>query len=597
MPTLKLTAGRTTEIAPHDRVGLVCETAPDGSFHARFPSALSFAELFGDVSEARRHAANLASRLVKNEPPIGGIQQLRVFEEVMIGEIEAVFLALNLRDWMRANRFESCALLEDCWLTGVIDVVAIEKDIVVQLPPAGNRGRRHPLRERTARMLARTAQSKFSPSALRQEIRQFLDHLDPYHRRASLYKRRRNWRAGGIWFYTTAHTFTNVGLAYEPYLPARFNFLVENAARGGAPLKAMGRPWTSPYEFSAAALAPSRSEVADARRIIERHLRDIRLSGAEQRARDSFIAGTYFEQFCRRLLPLGLYSTRLFDVWARQTRPAALVVGNFVFEAYALLAARRHGIPTILLQHGTMGECAISDAPADHYVLRGKFWQGFLAEAARRESKVLNVPAQPTAAVPRTLQSILFLTSPYSMQRVWTESDLDDILAALLRCAAKSGAELIVRVHPIERVGYYRHRIDGAMTGVAKTQKVTYSQGGSLDSLLARSAVAVTFSSTAFLDCLRWQIPIVSFGWHDFEYKESIRDRGVFHFADDLCELSDLVLRAISGTLPPFRHGIEPFLASTPEAQLRREIEHMISAAPRPISAPQDGVGAEIHAP
>lgn len=581
MPILTLTTGHTAEIAAPGRVGLVCETAPDGRFRTRFPDTICFAELFGDLSETRRRAAALASRLVRDEPLIRGIQQLRVFEEVMIGEIEAVFLALNLRDWLRANRFEGCALLEDCWLASVIDVVAAEKDIIVQRPPAGKRRRRHALRERTSRVLARMAQSRFSPSALQQEFRQFLDHLDPYHRRASPHKRRREWRAGDIWFYTTAHTFTNIGLAYEPYFPTSFNFLVENLARGGAPLKAAGRPWTSLYDFSAADFAPSRGEIAEAQQVIERHLRDVRLSGAEERARDSFVVGKYFAEFCRRLLPLGLYQTSLFEEWADRVRPAALVVGNFVFEAYALLAARKHGVPTIPVQHGVFGaDCGLVDPPVDHYVMRGKFWQGFLPATLRCRSAILNVfdTHEPGSGKARQSTSILYLTAPYAMQKFWSESDLDDILSTLLRCARGHGVELIIRVHPLENIGFYRRRI-GSLNGTGgRALSVTYSQGGSLDDVLSRSAVAVTYSSTAFLDCLRWQVPIVSFDWHDFSYKQRIREHGVFYFAASLSALEELVARALSGGLPPYREGVEPFLASTSAEELKGEIAAMLDA-------------------
>jgi len=64
-----------------------------------------------------------------------------------------------------------------------------------------------------------------------------------------------------------------------------------------------------------------------------------------------------------------------------------------------------------------------------------------------------------------------------------------------------------------------------------------------LDSLLANTAVAVTYSSTVFLDCLRHGIPIISFDWHDFAYKSLIEEHNVFHFARDLADLESLAIQ------------------------------------------------------
>ena len=583
MPVITLTTGETTDFAPRGIIGLLSETAPDGKFRAEFPGAVSFSEIFSDRNKVRRQASELASKLISHEPALRGVQQLRVFEEVLIGELEPILLVLNLVEWLRANNMTACELIDQSWLSSFTHILATEAKIAIKtsLRPNGGRNSTNLLRKRAARVVGRLRQSGLSRSSLYQEWRQFLDHIDPYHRRPTIGRQRRHWHGGGIWFYTTAHTFTNIGLAYEPYFPSPFNFLVENPIRGGAPLKSLRRPWTSLYEFSSPRFAPAQSEIESSRHLIEHHLRNVQLNVREARAREEFLSGKYFAEFCTRLLPMGLYYARVFEEWVMRVRPAALVVGNFVYEAYALLAARRHGIPTILLQHGIVGDCEVGEPPADHYVVRGKFWQSFLPEKARNRSKVLNFWDRDEPNLPReSRRSLLFLTAPYSMQRFWTESDLDDILASLLRCALERSVELIVRVHPLENIGFYRRRIQTLLPSRERAHFITYSRGGSLDALLARSAVAVTYSSTAFLDCLRWQVPIVSFNWHDFTYKERIRDRGVFYFAESLAELEELVLRGLSGGLAPYRDGVEPFLASTPKTELTRELERMVSTEP-----------------
>jgi hypothetical protein len=599
MPVITLTTGQTADIEPGGCVGLVCEAAPDGTFRSKFPDAVSFAELFGDRNKTRERAAVLAHRLVESEPSVRGIQQLRVFEEVVITELESIFLVLNLVDWMKANRIGMCQLHEESWVSGFTRILTDECQIGVETLPRSNDSHKatYALCQRASRVIGRMRQSGFSRAALYREWRQLLDHVDPYHRRASFGRRRREWRPGDIWYYTTAHTFTNVGLEFELYAPASFNFLVENPLRGGAPIKARSRKATSLYEFSAMHFAPSRSEIENARQRIVRHLLNVRLCSLELRARDIFLSGKYFSEFCEQLLPQGLYYTQLFENWAKRTRPAALVVGNYVYEAYALLAARRHGIRTVLLQHGAFGtDYGCIELPIDHYIARGKFWQSFLPGATRSKSTVLNIYNQSTPELPKERRrSLLFLTAPYSMQPFWTESDLDDILAALLRCALRRGVELIIRVHPLEDKNFYRRRIATLLPSSGDVQLITYSQDDGLDDVLARSAVAVTFSSTTFLDCLRWQVPIVSFDWHDFSYKNRIRDHGVFQFAGSLAELEDLVVRALSGDLPPFRDGVEPFLASTSAEELTREIGRMIGTASI-ADTPQRGPEPELTA-
>jgi hypothetical protein len=582
---ITLVTGKLADIKPSGTIGLLCETATDGKFRDKFPDAVGFSEIFGNRSQARHRAYLLANQLVANEPVLRGVQQLRVFEEMLINELERVFLVLNLIDWLRKNRITSCALCEESWLFSYARVLGMAEGLSVKaLSQAdGSRKHSHPLLARAARVYSRMRSSGVSRSTLYQEYRQFLDHVDPYHRRSALRWRRRKWRAGDIWFYTTAHTFTNIGLAFEPYFPAPFNFLVENPGRGGVPLKAVSRSWTSVYEFSSLHFAPSRSEVECFAGRIERHLRNVRLSGLDARAREVFLSGEFFKEFCNRLLPMGLYYTRVFETWVKRVRPRALVVGNPVFEAYALLAARKCGVPTIALQHGTIGaDCLASEPPIDYYIVWGKFWQDVLPEKTRNRSQVLNIPykSEP-AAHNKQGCSLLFLTTSYSMEPFWTESDLDDILAVLLQCALNQCAELIIRVHPLERVGFYRGRIESILSGKERTISIIYSQGGSLDALLARSAVAVTYSSTVFLDCISRGVPIVSFDWHHFSYKRQIEKYGMFHFAKNLAHLRELLTGALHGSLQRYIGTTEPFMANSSEEELRTSIADAVSKVDR----------------
>ena len=93
----------------------------------------------------------------------------------------------------------------------------------------------------------------------------------------------------------------------------------------------------------------------------------------------------------------------------------------------------------------------------------------------------------------------------------------------------------------------------------------------------------MTFSSTVFLDCLRHGVPIVSFDWHDFSYRNQIERWGAFRFARDLSHLGLLIRDAVAGRLSPFSRNAEPFLAASPAAMLRAELARM-TQPPAPAS-------------
>jgi len=93
------------------------------------------------------------------------------------------------------------------------------------------------------------------------ELHQLLERIDPFHRRHMLSRKKQQWRHNDIWFYTTARTFTNIGLFYEPYFPRSLRFLVENPLTGGKPLEETGRPGVSLYDFADNEFVPAASEL------------------------------------------------------------------------------------------------------------------------------------------------------------------------------------------------------------------------------------------------------------------------------------------------------------------------------------------------
>ncbi|MGH6844204.1 MAG: hypothetical protein ACRECU_05695, partial [Methylocella sp.] len=448
---------RITLIAAHSklpsvegRIGLLCETAPDGTLTTRYPQALLIGELIGDFSETKQRANDLAVRLLADEPRLRGVQQLRIFEEVVLLELQHIFHAINLHERLCALGIGSCAFPEPSRYAAVLKSLGAltGSAIAVHVP----RVARSPIVRSLKRSARRLMVSGQAREKIWRELRLVGEKIDPFHILPIWRTAQGHWRRGETWFYSTAFTFTKIGHLYEPHFPQLFRYLVENPATGGAPLKEQSRASTSIYEFGRAEFIPKSDELAAAQAALRNHLAQAPLQARDSLARDLFFDSPFVAEFFDRMLAQGLYATALFDNWIEHVQPAALVVGNPVFEGYALHAARKHAVPTVLLQHGILGDfCQFVDPPADHYIVRGWFWREFLSATAAAKAKILN-PAEP--AVTRLADSagrraILFLTAPFSMQEFWPSTDLDDILRTLLQAAFATNAELIIRVHPL----------------------------------------------------------------------------------------------------------------------------------------------------
>jgi hypothetical protein len=575
-----------------DVIGVPFEVASDSALSARFADALPLARLIGDFEDKKVQAHALAQRLLADEPVLRGVRQLGVFEEVVIRELQRGFHLLHLHDQLLASGIDECVFAEPANLGSELATLAQMLGAKLRVTTAGPRP--NSVVSSLQRSWRRLRASGLAASALRMELHQLLERIDPFHRRHVLKRKKQQWRHRDIWFYTTARTFTNIGLLYEPYFPRSLRFLVESPRTGGTPLHEIGRPYVSLYDFADNEFVPAALELRTARSHIERHLANVAVTGREKILRDLFVRSAFFQNFLGRHLPYGLFVTRVFERWLDAAQPAALVVGNPVFEGPALTLAKLRGIPTLVLQHGILGDfCQFVDPPADHYVVRGAFWRDFLAPPVRPRALVLN-PPEPNPATPQQSASrcsILFLTSPYSMQEFWNDADLDDILRSLVATAASERVELVIRVHPLEQVSEYRVRLKTLFGKTLDGVDVTFSQGPGLHSVLSRAAVAVTYSSTVFLDCIKLGVPIVGFDWHHFSYKRQIKEHGVFHFAQNLAHLRELLTEALRGTLQGYRGTIEPFLAKSSAEEIRVGLDQVIRATGRqPVAISADAV-------
>ena len=93
-------------------VGLLFECAPDSQARRRHPSAPLISELIGDFDAIKLQAHELASTLLAGEPLLRGVAQLRIFEEIVIRELQYALHTLHLRRQLTSLGIRRCRFLK-----------------------------------------------------------------------------------------------------------------------------------------------------------------------------------------------------------------------------------------------------------------------------------------------------------------------------------------------------------------------------------------------------------------------------------------------------------------------------------------------------
>ena len=127
---------------PDDAVGLMFECAPDASFGVQSHRSFGLTELLGDFDDLKDHANALASMLLEAEPKLRGIQQLGIFRERVIAEIQTALATQHLDRKLRDEE-----IIEVCFAAGS-QLAAGFASLQQRLPPepAAIGKRRHKVR-------------------------------------------------------------------------------------------------------------------------------------------------------------------------------------------------------------------------------------------------------------------------------------------------------------------------------------------------------------------------------------------------------------------------------------------------------------------
>lgn len=549
-------------------IGLLFECATDSELGIRYKDAIPAIQLIGDLENTVQSACILANKLLQDEPCFRGIPQLSIFHEVITDELQRIFHIIYLHDFLINAGYTVCEFLSPSWWSeGLSKLVVLSGSIlIVSAPLMVKKNKIHNCIKRIISGICRL-------SIVFTEFKRGFDYLDPYHYRNLFINRFKKIKVNKneCWVYSTSINYTNIALSYEPYFPTQFTFLIENKETGGRPLIEKNRLFHGLYGFSKKTFIPKALEIETVSLAIQHHLLGPILESKDSLARKLLLTSSVIVDFYKRHLPLGLFYSSVFNYWLDLTEPSMLVVGNNVYEAYALWLSRAKKIPTLLLQHGVLANYyPYVDHPVDHYVVRGRFFYQRLSPLSQPRALIFDPHiAKDTiqkAAVEK--KAIVFITAPNGYFWPLIKFDLASTLYATVKACAECLIPLIVRVHPLERIVDYENMIAAMMAGAPLASvDISYSQGGGLSELLQKAAVVVMFDSTVFLDCLKYNIPMISFDWYTAAFKQKLDCYDLFFNAENLQNLQELISLAARGLLPIRANKLNLFLEnSSPEA-------------------------------
>src|SRR5438445_11953775 len=223
-------------------VGLLCELPPDGSWLEKVELCYPPDVIFGSADAALTVAYSLVSKLLHSAPSIEGLPVLSIFEETLVEQMSCIIQAFHLDRWISSHGFSTCHFVSySSWLERLRQVRAFS-DSAYALSADVPLWQRSP----SSRAIRRLWNSRAGASEfLRRVTPQWSRYLSATPMRKDAQKAPR----GGIWFYSTAYNYTKIGLEYEPYLPEKLNFLVEDPTTGGRRLRELGREWHSLYAW------------------------------------------------------------------------------------------------------------------------------------------------------------------------------------------------------------------------------------------------------------------------------------------------------------------------------------------------------------
>jgi hypothetical protein len=552
--------------------GLLCELPADSAWRRGAENWYGPEDMLGSPDDALLIAHSLVSKLIAALCSIKDLPLLTIFEETLLEQVSQVVQAFHLDHWICSHGFTECQFAGYSPWLGRLQWVRSLSGSSYRL--TGD----VPFVESTwmRRGVGNVWKSRYRPAEV---FRRAAPLISRYASATRLRKLASQAPRGGIWFYSTSYNCTKIGLEYEPHFPEPVHFLIEDSHTGGRCLSERGRGFYPLYAWSRASDIPSRLEVRSIARRMTAAVMSVPLGQDEARLRAVLLKSDWWDHFLRRHLPFLIFHERVVQRWCETVSPEMLVVGNTGWERALLQSPRGRNLCSVMLQHGVMHWVyRVADQPVSKFFLRGEFFQRVVNAKLRSKCVIYNYPERNPKNVDKAAalrRDVLFITTPYDVPALFHPGELREIIARLLSVCNTRGRRLVIRVHPLERISFYRSVVEELQAASAKRVEVVYSQGPGSEDVLARSCVAVLYFSTMFLDCLRHGIPIISFAWHWFPNKRHYQEEDIFNFAENLSQLEELLRRGIDGQLRSHRDGLEQFLAPTKAEEISDFLTHL----------------------
>ena len=525
----------TDEEASADLVVWTSHVAPDSHLLPDAQRVLTAADLFSDIEDIRLESWTAARELWRDTPSFRGIRLFEAFEDSVADSIEeAIVRERVLRRIVAETRVGDEVVVRAEPGLQMNGAVARLRELgrVVQVDPVRSKKTGERWRQRLRILLA---EAKRGPRRFGATLLERIDHVyrvSPTLGPLVLPRSERQFRAERFLAYSTAQVFSGTILKYEPLIQNTC-WVVSNSA-AAQPLVSAGRSYRYVWEY--------RRRMGTSKEAIRKHVSLLMEAVRDRPAFKMLEEQNLTDDFERRALPVSATIVCLAQGMFDEVEPARVIVANqgSLHEAIVLAEARHRSIPSLMLQHGVFGNdyLGAQELRAEELWVRGSFWRDMLPETMQAATKIV---AAPQRLGERTLDgsqhdAIVYLSSPVDNSRFRTLTETREIVERCLQAAKASRRLLIVRVHPRERRELYVEWLGGE-----RSPWHQIDPGWTLDELLSRARVVVTYSSTIFMECLSRGVPLISFEWHPFRFKEAMKQEGVFVFAQSLAHLETLI--------------------------------------------------------
>src|SRR5262249_48025480 len=143
--------------------------------------------------------------------------------------------------------------------------------------------------------------------------------------------------------------------------------------------------------------------------------------------------------------------------------------------------------------------------------------------------------ARTRASRPR----VTLVTAPLDVLPFWNPQQAAREAAIVVSRLHRRGFSATVRVHPRDRIVDWQAAF--ARAGSAVAADIEFENAPPLEQVLAKTDVALMFSSTVFLDCVARGIPVVSLGWYPGQWRQALERTRAIQFARSIEQAVTLV--------------------------------------------------------